>query len=311
MFNTQRIPVTVYRSTDTAAPQLSIAAGSIKTVLKACLTQGYGGKQPLGWEMPFESGNAACWRSRHDQSTGHVLSVNANNTYADVAGYGTAVSATDGGNPFAKGRWPFASNNRRSGVMSLPWVLVGHARAFMLVILDDGGQRNFCPSLYFGDFATLAAADAGNCILRHNGYGRNLTATTTTNYDSAVGGQFAKNHTGDTPVNYIEICKADNYTCTYPNPISNGFTADDVYLAEQAGGNSSHYALRGLLGGIWRIAESIPRANGNSPLETLIPYGTVYGNLGDGDSYMYVRTSDASASGNRPEHLINLTAWEL
>ena len=51
MFQTERVPVTVYRSTDEGAPQLSAAAGSLKTVLKACLTNGYGTKQPLGWEM--------------------------------------------------------------------------------------------------------------------------------------------------------------------------------------------------------------------------------------------------------------------
>ena len=58
MFQTERVPVTVYRSTDEGAPQLSDAPGSLKTVLKACLTNGYGTKQPLGWEMQYEDGHA-------------------------------------------------------------------------------------------------------------------------------------------------------------------------------------------------------------------------------------------------------------
>ena len=50
-------PVTLYQSTDTDAPQLANAQGSLKTLLKACLVTGYGDKQPLGWAMPFEEDN--------------------------------------------------------------------------------------------------------------------------------------------------------------------------------------------------------------------------------------------------------------
>ena len=35
-------PVTLYQSTDTDAPQLANAQGSLKTLLKACLITGYG-----------------------------------------------------------------------------------------------------------------------------------------------------------------------------------------------------------------------------------------------------------------------------
>ena len=86
MFQTERVPVTVYRSTDEGAPQLSAAAGSLKTVLKACLTNGYGTKQPLGWEMQYEDGHAACWRSQHNRATGAVLSLD------DKGGYGLGLS---------------------------------------------------------------------------------------------------------------------------------------------------------------------------------------------------------------------------
>lgn len=42
MFDTQRVPVKVYRWDDEGAPQVESAAGSIKTILKACLVTGYG-----------------------------------------------------------------------------------------------------------------------------------------------------------------------------------------------------------------------------------------------------------------------------
>ena len=49
------IPVKVFRSTDTDAPQIAGGRGDVKMVLKACLVSGYGSgdkrKEPLGWEI--------------------------------------------------------------------------------------------------------------------------------------------------------------------------------------------------------------------------------------------------------------------
>ena len=61
MFNTERVPVKVYRWDDAGAPKLTTDAGAFKTVLKACLVTGYGEaenhKEPLGWENPSRNGN--------------------------------------------------------------------------------------------------------------------------------------------------------------------------------------------------------------------------------------------------------------
>ena len=49
------IPVKVFRSTDTDAPQIAGGRGDVKMVLKACLVSGFGSgdkrKEPLGWEI--------------------------------------------------------------------------------------------------------------------------------------------------------------------------------------------------------------------------------------------------------------------
>lgn len=50
----ERVPVKVYLSTDKDAPRLDRTAGSLQTILKACLVTGYGDKEPAGWTMPFE-----------------------------------------------------------------------------------------------------------------------------------------------------------------------------------------------------------------------------------------------------------------
>ena len=74
MFDTQRVPVKVYRWDDEGAPQVESAAGSIKTILKACLVTGYGEgnkrKDGLGWEMAFEMKPVSAVRTRRRQSGG-------------------------------------------------------------------------------------------------------------------------------------------------------------------------------------------------------------------------------------------------
>ena len=70
---TTKIPAKVYRSTDKDAPKLDAVAGSLKTLLKACLVTGYGAddsrKEPAGWAMPFENDVSAVFRSQSPEST--------------------------------------------------------------------------------------------------------------------------------------------------------------------------------------------------------------------------------------------------
>lgn len=109
MFDTQRVPVTVFRWDDEGAPQVELAAGSIKTILKACLVTGYGEgnkrKDGLGWEMAFEKAQEACFRSTHPKATKWWLGVddtkylaggNINKRYVDVCGILEPTSATAG-----------------------------------------------------------------------------------------------------------------------------------------------------------------------------------------------------------------------
>ena len=53
LFQLEQKPVTVFSSDDADAPILTKDAGSLTTLLKACLITGYGGKTALGWDMAF------------------------------------------------------------------------------------------------------------------------------------------------------------------------------------------------------------------------------------------------------------------
>ena len=102
MSKTERVPVKVYRWDDEGAPQVLPAEGDIKTILKACLVTGYGEnenrKEPLGWEILFENGNAACFRSTHEKSTKWALGVygNAKNGGCNVVGLKNPKSVNTG-----------------------------------------------------------------------------------------------------------------------------------------------------------------------------------------------------------------------
>ena len=293
MFQTERVPVTVYRSTDEGAPQLSAAAGSLKTVLKACLTNGYGTKQPLGWEMQYEDGHAACWRSKHNRATGAVLSLDDKGGYGLMQVFQTASSATAGDKPLIwydsrYDKFSYFSQDNATG-----WVLVGHARGFALILQADKNQ--IAPFLIFGDYAGLGVSHTENVYVAGIfaggiDYSSSLRSAYSLTYDylgtkKSIGAGTAS--------------LADFYGGKYPSPVANGFSASEIYLTEGLAGKST--PLRGLMPGILRIAEEMPDF-------TAVPVGTVYDNLdASGDAYL----AFCAHMEPRVNVLVNLTAWEL
>lgn len=312
MFNTERVPVRVYRWDDEGAPQVESAAGSIKTILKACLVTGYGEgnkrKDGLGWEMAFEKTQEACFRSTHPKATKWWLGVDdakylaggdSYNRYADVCGILEPTSATAGKAVqyvwHGSNRVRFASAFYSDNSFRLEWVLVGHARAFALVLLSPD-RSSGSPVLYFGEFPSLAVADEHQNLLGLGAFGDkryfNLDDSTGF-YCSAM-----RNYKGGAPNAFYCDANVAKSPASYPSPISGGFTASDLYLFE--GLDGSKYALRGLVPGLMRTNEAMPS-------NTVIPQGTVYNNLDNsGDEWMYVKVF-----GNYSGLLINLTAWEL
>ena len=293
MFQTERVPVTVYRSTDEGAPQLSAAPGSLKTVLKACLTNGYGTKQPLGWEMQYENGHAACWRSKHNRATGAVLSLDDKGGYGLMQVFQTASSATAGDKPLIRYDSSYDKFSYFSRNVANAWVLIGHARGFVLILPTD--KNAVVPFLIFGDYAGLGVSHQENVFVAgifSNG----------TEYNSSSKGirYFTYDYlAAKKSIDVSMVSLADTYGGKYPSPVANGFSASEIYLAEGRAGKDT--PLRGLLPGILRIAEEMPDF-------TAVPVGTVYDNLdASGDAYLAFNTNDTY----RVNALVNLTAWEL
>ena len=293
MFQTERVPVTVYRSTDEGAPQLSAAAGSLKTVLKACLTNGYGTKQPLGWDMQYENGHAACWRSKHNRATGAVLSLDDKGGYGLMQVFQTASSATAGDKPLIRHNSGYDKFSYFSRAADNAWVLVGHARGFVLIL--PTGKNALVPFLIFGDYAGLGVSHQENVFVA------GMFSNSTEYNPSSLGVRyFTYDYLGTKKsIDAGMASLADTYGGKYPSPVANGFSASEIYLTEGPAGKST--PLRGLLPGILRIAEEMPDF-------TAVPVGTVYDNLdASGDAYLAFCIHNAY----RVNALVNLTAWEL
>lgn len=305
MFDTQRVPVKVYRWDDEGAPQVESAAGSIKTILKACLVTGYGEgnkrKDGLGWEMAFEKTQEACFRSTHPKATKWWLGVDDSKygdraRYVDLCGLLEPTSAKAGkvkqkvinSSGFHNFIYKKNDNNRDK----IQWVVVGNERAFTLIIL----WQDYCSFFIFGNFCSLAVADEANTLL---GYISDVDE----NFVFGSGSEVVifvvpmRDYRGDIASVLKFTSKADANYGSYPSPITGGFIADDIYLMEGIG--DDRYALRGLFPGFMKIGEVMPSFD-------VIPMGTVYDNLDDSeDRFMYINTIGGGS------FLVNLTAWEL
>ncbi len=93
------LPVTVYRWDDAGAPQLTTEGkpSQFFEILKKCLVEGYGNKQPLGWTAPYEdlaNLKIAFRNSTADGSGGYVRFSAANDNNNSNVEYQSALTMT-------------------------------------------------------------------------------------------------------------------------------------------------------------------------------------------------------------------------
>ena len=150
--NPTPVPVRHYSSTDTDAPQLPANnwTGAIKTILKACLVTGYGGKPGAGWtlreETPhkaiFAMGDPACPPVELEVDSGNI-----NITQLDLHWQGVKqeVGTSWSGSQFNRGYTAW-----------IGWHLVASARGFVLLptARAAGGGPVGAAMLYFGQICT-------------------------------------------------------------------------------------------------------------------------------------------------------------
>jgi hypothetical protein len=309
MIQTELKPVTVYRSTDTGAPQLTNAVGSLKTVLKACLVEGYGSRPSLGWEMPFENTTTAVFKSRDPKSPNAALRVkNHEKFYAELAMM-VAPTSLDAAEKIAEhgtGRlFQYLPNNKAN----TKWMLVGHGRAFVLLVQGHYKTR----FIWFGDFPTLAAGDTGNCALLYNSDGsyKYMTANNSSYRTPKLLGYFgggssataiiAKSSTG-LSLGLTE-CTLSSQCGTFaglpfPDVITNGLSISECYLHEFNGGT---YPMRGLLPGMYACANN---------LNSLEEWSEMGDFMGSSDRFVSCCFEESGVA-SYGYFLINITAWRV
>jgi hypothetical protein len=183
--------VTVYRSTDASAPTLSGTAGTLVTVLDACLVNGYGSKGAAGWTKAFSGTNQAAYRNSAVDGTGFYVNVNDNSAgtggakEALMTGYEVMTALGTG-----TGQFPTAAL-LASGVLTLrksttadgtarAWTIVADDTVFyMFTETGDFASPTITFAFMFGDIFSYRANDAYRCMM----IGRNAQNNATVQFE--------------------------------------------------------------------------------------------------------------------------------
>ena len=175
LFQLEQKPVTVFSATDAGAPVLTADPGSLKTLLKACLVTGYGSKQGLGWQMAFESTdkNAAAFKSADPTASGFYFKIdNSTTNTAKLSAYQTMTDINTGAKSLVVDNiYKLVESN---------WKLIGHSKAFVLLVDITGNYGKYALPLLFGDLPREKKRVEPVCVLwcgRQNNYTAGLQNT--------------------------------------------------------------------------------------------------------------------------------------
>lgn len=291
-------PVTLYQSTDTDAPQLTNAQGSLKTLLKACLVTGYGDKQPLGWVMLFEEDNKAVFKPTDPKSTQPCLLVdNIKPKFATLQPYQKMTAINQGTGFFGMGivnsaiydKFGYINNQAQP-----KWWLIGHGMAFILMIKQDGSETSMM--FYFGDVQGLGSNKTALYLTNSSGYEYLGSASRFYSVQTGSGnrGVLSRSTINNSPISMSLLTNTDliNYRPPYPDPVTNGLIADTVHIMENQT-NQNQFVIVAALTGLLGVLNDISKVAEGTPIEL------------DGDNDVWLKFSSAS----NQHFLINATQW--
>jgi hypothetical protein len=182
------LPVTVYRWDDAGAPQLTNGKPSeIIDILRKCLVDGYGDKEPLGWSIPFE--DAATFKIAFRNSTvngsgGYFQLWSANSADPNQGAiYVRPAQSMTGLDTFVRSGFQQALSAAQSATK---WVIIGTSAGFYFNIGLGTSPLTGTTAIinaFFGDLDSFLPNDAGrftivsspNLTSDSTGYGWNMT----------------------------------------------------------------------------------------------------------------------------------------
>nr|DAM65776.1 MAG TPA: hypothetical protein [Caudoviricetes sp.] len=289
-------PVTLYQSTDTDAPQLANAQGSLKTLLKACLVTGYGDKQPLGWAMPFEEDNKAVFKPTDPKSTQPCLLVdNSKPKFATLQPYQKMTAINQGTGFFGIGIASNANYDKFGYINNQAqpkWWLIGHGMAFILMIKQD--NTDISQMFYFGDVQGLGSNKTALYLTNSSGYEYFGSASRfySLQYSNGNVGILSRSISNNSPIASRLLMSTDlgNYRPVYPDPVTSGLVADAVHVVES---QSSQYVAVATLSGMLGVLNDMSKVGEGTQIEL------------DGDNDVWLKFSSAI----NQHFLINATQW--
>ncbi|MBP6260913.1 MAG: hypothetical protein KA204_08700 [Chromatiaceae bacterium] len=267
--------ITLFRSDDVGAPVLSGTAGSLITVLDACLVNGYGSKAAAGWQKPFSGANLAAYRAQ----TGNRFYLRIDDSHAQypvMRGYQTLSDINNGTGLFptlvqlAGGIRGVKSNT--ASAVARPWVIIASPRAFYLWVsyaaTDMGALTTFVDIFFFGDGASYMPGDAyftgivgrilGDAAAATTNFASLLSTYTVTN-GHYLASDFAQSGNSEPFCCLQSITALAAHAGTaggfYPDPITGGMLLDRLRVLE---GGSIKRLIRGALPGCYNPIHNLP-----------------------------------------------------
>ena len=178
----------IFKSSDTGAPLLTSSAGGMNAILKACLVNGFGAKEPIGWDLVFEeqSSNKLVLRSKSpDSDKSCYLFTDSSAESTTVQGFSSWLGSAGVG--------PFSTSNRyilrrANGALkgSYPWIVVADDKSCWIVVMNTA-TSNTCVPAFFGDFNGFNGLKKHSAIIAPGGtiYNSSVAMTSLTNKNSA------------------------------------------------------------------------------------------------------------------------------
>ena len=271
----------IFRSTDTSAPILNGVAGSLVTVLNACLVDGYGDTSALGQTKPYSATNSAVYHM--NAGSGMYLAVDdLVSATARIRGFSSmtssGVSISNGFHPF-----PTDAQNNGGGYFYKSYTTTALARAQILIsngkiiyFIADANSDSYTNSkiFCFGDIFSYVTNEPNSCMLIHTGSGiTNLFPVLTSNSILAehyMARRFDGNSqsitAGKIPLNGAHLINGycmgqGGYWLTYPDPIVGGMMLTPIGIIETG---VSGLVLRGRLPGIQAPIHQLPMTTGDT-----------------------------------------------
>jgi hypothetical protein len=289
--------VTIYRSSDTSAPgAYANTAGSLITILDACLVNGYGSKTAAGWTKAFSGTNKAAYRnSTTAPSTGFYLRIDDTSTTESRAiGYETMTDVDTGPDLFPLTAQISGGLYLQKSASTTTWMVIADNRAFYFFYKYAGAAKWW--GFFFGDIVSRVSSDAYCCAI----VGRSASGTSGNSEDfprgstspitASSGHYIARNYNGTVKsVNFSKLTWLNGTYLglggfVYPNPSDSNFIMDRCLVCD----DMTNADLRGYMPGLWNPLHYDPANDAD----------TFSGN-GDlsGRSYLIVANVNTSSAG--------------